>query len=122
MGYESRLYVVNKRGSLMAEGKQWAEVIAVFNMCKFGAFNGVFQKETDCYIYADDGNTEILKDKYGDPLTEASIEDVIKYLEEYKDTKEHYRRVEPLLGMLLGLLNSFDASEWDDLKILHYGY
>jgi hypothetical protein len=118
MGYESKLYVVNKRGSLNGESKRWAEVVAVFNMCKFGDFNGVFIKETDCFIYADDGNTEITEDKYGDSLKEASVEDVIKYLEEYKDTQEPYRRVEPLLGLLKG----FDVSEWEDLIILHYGY
>jgi len=118
MGYESRLYVVNKRGSFTGETKQWAEVVAVFNMCKFGAFNDIFKKETDCYIYADDGNTEITKDRYGAVLTEASLEEVIEYLENYKVTKEHYRRVEPVLM----LLKSFNPSEWDDLVVLHYGY
>jgi len=119
MGYESRLYVVNKRGYVSGEtNKQWAEVIAVFNMCKFGAFNDIFLKETDCYLYADDGNTEITKDRYGDSLKEASIEDVIAYLENYVVTKEHYRRVEPILRLLKG----FDSSEWDDLVVLHYGY
>ena len=118
MGYESKLYVVNKRGSLNGESKQWGEIIAVFNMCKFGAFNDIFTKETDCFIYADDGNTEITKDKYGDSLKEASIEKVIEYLENYKESQEHYRRVEPLLKLLKG----FDLTEWEDLIILHYGY
>lgn len=119
MGYESKLYVVDKRGSLKGEGKKWGEVIASFNMCKFGAFNDIFSKETDCYIYADDGNTEITEDKYGDTLTEASIKEVIEYLENYKTTQERYRRVEPLLGLLKG----FETSEWgNSLIVLHYGY
>jgi len=118
MGYESKLYVVNKRGSLPGESKQYAEVITFFNMCKFGAFNDIFTKEADCYIYADDGNTEITEDRYGNALKETSLENVIEYLEEYKTTQDHYRRVEPLLG----LLKSFDISEWDNLVVLHYGY
>ena len=118
MGYESRLYVVDKKSLMGTETKRWAEVVAVFNMCKFGAFNGVFQKETDCFVYADDGNTKITEDKYGDVLTEASIKEVIKYLEGYKENQEHYRRVEPLLG----LLKSFNPSEWEELVVLHYGY
>jgi len=118
MGYESKLYIVNKRGSLTSETKQWAEVIAVFNMCKFGAFNEIFKKETDCYFYADDGNTEVIKDKYGSALTEASIEQVIEYLENYRANQPHYRRVDPLLG----LLKSFNPSDWQDLVVLHYGY
>ena len=117
MGYESRIYVVEKRERLGKDIKKYAQKIAVFDICKFD-FGNIFQKETDCYIYADDGNTKILEDCYGDPLKEASIEDVINCLETYNSTQEHYRRVAPLLGLLKG----FDSSEWDNLAVLHYGY
>jgi hypothetical protein len=117
MGYESKLYIVDKREPEKTEGKRYAQVITMFNMCKFD-FGSIFSKETDCYFYADDGNTEIIKDRYDDTLTEANIEDVIQYLEEYKNNQEYYRRVDPLLGLLKG----FNPAEWDDLKILHYGY
>lgn len=119
MGYESRVYVVEKKNhSYTSNEKKYAEVIAVFNMCKFNAFDGLFKTETDCYIYADDGNTEILKDRYGKPLTEASITDVITYLEKCQAEQEHYRRVAPLLALLKG----FDITEWDNIVVLHYGY
>jgi len=118
MGYESRIYIVNKRNKLETEEKRYAEIIAVFNMCKFDSFEGIFKTETDCYIYADDGNTQIMEDCYGKPLKESPISDVITYLEEYQTEREHYRCVAPLLG----LLKSFDITEWENLAVLHYGY
>ena len=84
MGYESKLYVVDKKGKSEYydyKNKEYAEVIAMFDICKFNEFDGIFKKETDCYIYADDGNTEILYDMYEKPLREESVENVIEYLE-----------------------------------------
>lgn len=118
MGYESKLYVVEKKGNLFEEKKQYAEVIAVYNMSKFDAFGGIFQNEADCYFYADDGDTEVTTDKYGDTIKEAPINEVIEYLEKYKSENEHYRRVEPLLNMLKG----FNITEWNNLSVMHYGY
>jgi hypothetical protein len=118
MGYESRIYVVEKKGRLIDEKKGYAQVIAMYDMCGFNGFGKVFEKETDCFIYSDDGNTRILKDCYGDSLKEASISDVIAHLEEHKATKEYYRRVNPLLNLLKG----FELSDWENLTVLHYGY
>jgi len=118
MGYDSRIYIVDKKDKMVKEEKRYAEVVAVFNMCKFNAFGGIFKTETDCYIYADDGNTQIMEDRYGETLKETSISEVIAYLEEYQECQEYYRRVAPLLG----LLKSFNLTEWKDLVVLHYGY
>lgn len=119
MGYESKIYIVEKSSRSKESGeKRYASVIAMFNMCKFGAFGDIFTKETDCYIYADDGNTEILEDNYGEPLKEADIEDVIEYLENYETTNDYYRRVAPLLA----LLKNLDPGKWKDISVLHYGH
>jgi hypothetical protein len=120
MGYESKLYIVNKMGEtkIESEKKRYAQVVAMYDICKFGAFDGLFQTVTNCYIYADDGDTEILEDRYGEPLKEATITEVIEYLEKYKENKEPYKRVEPLLALLKG----FNLEEWENLKVLHYGY
>lgn len=118
MGYESRIYVVEKYKAIGEDSKRYAEIIGSFNMCKFSGFGDIPREETDCFIYADDGNTHILEDLYGDPLMEMDIEDVITYLEEYQDKQAHYRRVEPLLKLLKG----FNVEEWNDLVVLHYGY
>ena len=119
MGYERKLYIVNKTSvKFEIEEKQYAEIIAFYNMSKFNAFDGIFTKETDCFIYADDGNTQILKDKYGDALKESTITEVIECLEKFKEAQENYRRVQPLLSLLKG----FNLDEWENLVVLHYGY
>ena len=118
MGYESRIYVVEKSGFFSDDGKRWAEIISMFNACKFPRLLEVFKKNTDCFIYADDGNTRIVEDRYGDKLTEAPLSDVIKFLENEVQRGETYRRIKPLLALLKG----FDMEQWDNLVCLHYGY
>lgn len=120
MGYESRIYVVEKSTfASYSDGKVFADVIAMVDMCKYPALNHqVFTKKSDCYIYADDGNTHITKDQYDDELTEAPLSDVIKFLEDEIQRGEKNRRIKPLLGLLKG----FDMEQWDNLVCLHYGY
>lgn len=119
MGYESRIYVVSKSGLGLEYGKTYASVIAVFNASKYAGLPDVFQKKTDCYIYADDGNTMILEDCYGEELKEAPLADVISFLEGELERGETYCRIKPLLA----LLKSFDPNVWGkNLVCLHYGY
>ena len=118
MGYESRIYVVNKTSLAENDGKKYAQLIARFDMSKMGGFDDLFKKETDCYVFADDGNTKIETDAYGDRLKEASVEDVIEYLDTFEKTQDYYRRIHPLLGCL----QSFNPSDWEGLVVLHYGY
>lgn len=119
MGYESRIYVVEKsRLSPDDDGKRFAEVLAMFNACKFSGLPDVFKRKTDCFIYADDDDTRIIEDQYGNELTEAPLADVIKFLENEVQRGENYRRIKPLLSLLKG----FDMEQWDNLVCLHYGY
>lgn len=120
MGYESRIYVMNVHRNLPILDKPYAERIAVFDLSCMGydpRWTNLFQTPVDYNIYALDGNTILSEDNYGDSLKSASIADVIACLEEM-ETKEHYRRIPPLLGMLKG----FDPAEWDDLQCVHFGY
>lgn len=121
MGYESRIYIVNKT-TINDGGKVWAEVIAMFNMCVHPTLADLMRSKpvTDCYIYADDGNTHIIEDKYGDPITEASVADVIAVLEKDIANGEDYRRIYPLLATLKSLEEH--SHQWKDLAVLHYGY
>ena len=91
MGYESKLYVVDKHHWKWSN-ESWGEVVASFDLCK--VYNLDFKKYplTDCYIYADDGNTEIRED--------------------------YYRRYQPCLSLLKG----FNPNDWEDLVVLHYGH
>lgn len=122
MSYESRLYIVDKtKLTEVINGKEmrWGEVISVFNLCNASAVGEKMRKypETDVFIYADDGNTIILEDSYGDALKEIPIHEAIKIIEEAA-SKDKYRRYVPCINMLKG----FELSKWSNLVVLHYGY
>ena len=124
MGYESRIYIVDKGNIKNTEGLRWASVIATFEMGKYPELADLFKKskKTDCYIYADDGNTEIIKDRYDEFLTEANIDDVIAVLENGVYTETPYRRTLPLLVTLESIKCQIETGYWTDIGILHYGY
>jgi hypothetical protein len=118
MGYESRLYIVEENNFLIPSdnGKVWAEVIGTINLCNCYAIKEIFIEKANGYIYADDGNTRIDEDKYGKPLSVASLEDVIKKLKEIiKDS--NYRRAKVALGFLESVQKSMP-----DCVVYHYGY
>ena len=126
MGYESKLYVVQKYDRIYSEfgNRYYADIIATFKLSKIRGYD-LFKKypATDCYIYADDGNTQITEDEYGDPLTEIPIPDAIKIIEREMRTELEFRgtlynRWQPCLS----LLKSFNLAEWKNLVVLHYGY
>ena len=83
MGYESRVYIVEKRHIHERDGRIYSQVIAMFDMGKFYELSGPLRNkpETKCYFYADDGDTRITEDRYGKPLNEASVAETIAILE-----------------------------------------
>lgn len=122
MGYESKIYIVEKSmiGKDVNGKRMWfGDVVASFRLSKTPIYQEIRNRfsPTDTYFYADDGNTEIIEDIYGKPLTEIPIPDLIDILER-AESKEHYRRYTPLIQMLQG----FDLAQWNDLVALHYGY
>lgn len=122
MGYESKFYIVNKTTQKGLDGKRyWAEVIASFNLSKVYAVSDPIRDKypaTDAYIYADDGNTEITEDRYGEPLIEIPIDDMIQLMEKVITSEDYYRKYNPFLQLLKG----FNKPDWRDLVVLHYGY
>lgn len=121
MGYESRLYVVNRveikfNGELY---RVWGEKLARFDMCCIGLYNPefVFATPIDFPIEYDDNDEEVYDDMYGKRCGMASVSAVISAIEALEE-REHYRRFKPLLGFLKAL----DESEWDDLRVVHFGY
>lgn len=116
MGYESKLYVVDKHDWKGCDGK-WGEVIASFDLCCV-PINFAQYPATDCYIIADDGNTRIIEDKYGDPLREIPIQDAIEMIEKVIETGDYYRRYKPCLNLFKG----FNINNWENLVVLHYGH
>ena len=124
MGYETKLYVVGKFDKFPDEEMRYAQVIAMFNMSKCYFLSDVLRDEpkTDCYFYADDGNTRVLTDRYGEPLKETTVETVIGLLEDAIANGEDYRRVFPLLSALKTIQEQKQNGWWGDIAMLHYGY
>lgn len=122
MGYESKLYVVEKASKFPDEEMRYCQVIAMFDLCKFYPLSCVVNTypKTECYFYADDGNTRVLEDRYGDPLRELPLEDVIDIIENEIYSGHNYRRLYPVLAALEALENK--QNQWKELAVLHYGY
>lgn len=122
MGYESRLFIMNRNECKRKSGKIWvyAEKLAVIDMSCMGHNNGwkeLFTEEIDYKIFTD-GENEEDTDDYGEHLKSGKIENIIRWLEEQIDNGNNYRRLKPLLGFL----KEFNAERWDELQIVHYGY
>ena len=127
MGYESKLYVVEKTGCIddfNGKSKRYARVIAMFDMCRIDFLSEALREapETDCYVYADDGNTPILKDCYDKPLTEVSIDEAVDILYASSVEGETYRRIYPVLSCLKTFSDQQKNGVWKNLVVLHYGY
>ena len=125
MGYESRLYVIHKfegEGFVdyYSDGRCSAEVIATFELCKVPEFRYKIDKYpyTDCYIYADDRNTRILEDNYGEKLREIPLADAINILKECIEI-DPWWRLKACLNMLEGLTHPGADT---GLTVLHYGH
>lgn len=122
MGYESKLYIVEKHPRIL--DKAWGKTLAIFNLGNCYPLSDILRNKpaTDCFVYADDGNTQILEDKYGKPLTETSIEDVISIVESIvmADNLGVYRTLRPLLAALKSYKNCEES--WGNLRVLHFGY
>lgn len=121
MGYESRLYVVRKSKSQTSpeSGLRFAQKIAVFDLCKVPTVSDKMRayKATDSFIYADDGNTEIVKDDYGEDMKEIPLADAIKILEAAA-AKDDYWRYKPCIALLKSMQ---DCAPYE-IVVLHFRY
>lgn len=120
MGYESRIYIIEKSNVINEDGR-WGQVLAHFDLGKVYALSDILREKpaTDCYVYADDGDTRIVEDRYGKPLTEVSIPEAIEAL---KTAMEHEecRGIPPLIAALKSFY--FNRRRYKELAVLHYGY
>lgn len=116
MGYESKVYIVER-----SEHEDWiyGEVVATYDLCKvmYDGWRELFKTPIDFDIFADDGETAIKEDMYGDSLKYAPLDDVKEYIGVLMK-KSDYRRLAPFYG----LLNGFDESKWRQLVVVHFGH
>ena len=124
MGYESKIYIVEKTNCSYSKenGMKYARVLAMFDVSKFYELSDWFRNKPDTkhYIYADDGDTQIIEDRYGDTLKEASVKEVIDRLERIVENGIDYRRIFPLLAALKAF--ETQSNQWGNIAVLHYGY
>lgn len=125
MGYESKLYVVDKLPNHVAvkdNGMQYCSLIAMFDLCKYYPWSEKVCKypDTNCYFYGEDGNRQIIEDAYGDTLKEIPLDDAIEILEEGFYRGDSYHRLTPTLAGLQALKDN--ENQWNELVVLHFGY
>lgn len=127
MGYESRLYIVEKSDiwhkvdTTNGEVKdmRWGEVIAMFDLSKVRELPEAIKNypETDTFIYV--GENREIDDCYGDPLKEIPIKDMADIIESIAEKDEwENRRFRPCMQLLRG----FEDHKWRNLVVLHYGH
>ena len=124
MGYESKIYIIEKTKYSWDEenGMKYARVLAMFDVSKFYELSDWFRNKpaTKHYFYADDGDTQIIEDRYGDTLKEASVKEVIDRLERIVENGVDYKRIFPLLAALKAFEEQ--SNHWGNIAVLHYGY
>jgi hypothetical protein len=122
MGYESKVYIVEDHRTkiMQSDKKDYASVVAVFCLGGMGVgqFEELFTNAsiTSCYFYADDGNTQVFEDRYGEELKEVSVNDLLSALE--KDT-ETLNKTAPLIAFLEAIEQN---PYWTNIKAIRYGY
>ena len=127
MGYETKMYFVDPCRCEDTEGRIYASVVAMVDLCKMGgdshmdvlrlkAAKEQKNSPTPLYIYSEDGNTKIVEDGYGEPLVEL---DPLKVHEALgKDiAHEPYRRFTLAALMLADFITNFEGG-----RILTFGY
>lgn len=121
MGYESRVFVVNRNSFENNDGTNYVygEKIADIKMAvMYDGFTDLFDKEVDYELYIDNENESTQTDKYGKIMKYTDCNTVVGYLEKLIDGGADYRR----LSILLGLLKGIDENQWEEIQVVHYGY
>lgn len=123
MGYESKIYVVQEYDPLFEGRLGYGDIIATFDLCKMGyeiyngkSFQQLFNQDRTCDFYADDGNTIIKEDCYGDEIQKADPKEVIAWLKQMTEENSWYRA--KLFYKFLLELEKTGA----DYSLYHYGY
>ena len=125
MGYESKIYIVEKSKLTWHDdnGKRYAREIAVIDMHKCYELSDILRNKsaTECYIYADDGNTQILEDRYGMPLTETPLHEALQIVEDVIARTPYDYWMYSVLRATLQSIYDFVGDD-PNFAVLHFGY
>ena len=118
MGYESKLFIVEESDFKIPSdnGKVYARVVGSIDLCKCYPITEVFVDNANGYIYADDGNTRIDEDMYGNPFGVATLDEVIEKLKEIVKDSD-YHRAKVALGFLKAV-----QKDMPHCVVYHFGY
>lgn len=125
MGYESRIYIVEKSSRSWSDdnGRKYASQIARIDMSKCYELSDILRNKpaTECYIYADDGDTQIVEDCYGNPLTETPLKEALQIVNQViAKTPYEYWRYQVLRSTLQSIYDYVGNDT--QFVVLHYGY
>ena len=93
----------------------YAKVVCMVDLCKVDPFEA---EEATHYFYADDGNTPIVTDRYGDRIEQLTIESMLLQLRDRAKDNQYWR-----YHLAIDLLEYIQQHyQHSDLLILLYGH
>ena len=128
MGYESKIYIVNRHEWELIDGLKMVsgDNIMEIDLAKIGyqgyynkTFPQLFTNEIDFDLWINNEKTRT--DCYDEHCKYGDIDEIIKWVEKMVDDT-HYRRAELFLNILKYIKTQQENGVWENVKIVHYGY
>lgn len=126
MGYESKIIIIRKttvQSTTTYKDMYFGIVLAMFNLRVKRGIAEEFRKlnkYTSHYFYLEDGNKEIVEDRYGQRLYSMDIFTFRSVLEKHGDTSRLGIALQAFIHQLT--YPRLDDNYTDDIEVLHYGY
>lgn len=134
MGYESRLFIINRHETQFSDGSNWVwgQKLAEIELCCMGHsknyvyFNSIFKTPIDFNLYEIEDKEEYTDedyrmDIYGSHCCYTSIDEVIKYLESRIEEGETYWRLKPAIATLKAWKNENTGLTVEPI-VVHWGH
>lgn len=120
MGYESKLIIVDRvKTEFGGQDFIFVDKIAEFDLSCVSWKNkdALFKTPVDFRFPVTGEESSVMIDKYGKVCRMAKVKEVIIELKKMAE-KEYYRRYLPIISLLSALYED----DWNDLRVIHYGY
>lgn len=125
MGYESRVFIVNRFSCNNDPESVYGFIEADFFLGKMKHFHDIFKAEIDFDLIGDN-DIELTKDSYGEHCKSCDIETVIDYLSDNINSDLFYNRhfrAKSFLAYLKAFREGIASENLHDRWLLvHYGY
>lgn len=129
MGYESKLFIINRRDHGFGV---YGQKLAELDMCNMGCnkdhvyFNEIFKNMIDFDLYEIDydkaeDEEDFRVDSYGKHCCWATIDEVVSYMKGLIEDGETYWRLKPAIATLEAW-KAVNTGLSDDPIVVHWGY